>query len=284
MKVGYILSRPLYFLAAHQKSRRFIYFFLRFFQPKKDVRIRVQNQTMYARTLDRIAVLYLRKFSFEEAFETKLFQSVVKKGMTVVDIGANLGCYTLMAANLVGEKGKVFSFEPDPENFSLLLKNIEANGYQNVKAFDMAISDKSGEIKLFLSEEHRGEHKIYDSGEKRQTIYVKTSPLDTFFKKEYPRIDIIKIDVEGAEGMVFAGMKQIIKANPRVVIFTEFWPKALEMAGSSPKDLLKTVRDQGFLIYIINERKNRLELTTVDDVILRCQGENYLNLLLKKHK
>ncbi len=282
MKFGYILSRPLYFLSAHQKARRFIYFFLRFLQPKKDVRIRVQNQIMYARTLDRIAVLYLRKFSFEEAFETKLFQSIVRKGMTVVDIGANLGCFTLIAANLVGKEGRVFAFEPDPENFSLLLKNIEANGHQNVKAFDTAISDKSGEIKLFLSEEHRGNHKIYDSGEGRRAIEVQAIPLDTFFKKEPSCIDVIKIDVEGAEAMVFAGMKQVIKANPQVAIFIEFDPKTLEAAGSSPKELLKMVKNHGFLTYIINEGKNRLELTTVDDVISRCRGGKYLNLLLKK--
>jgi FkbM family methyltransferase len=282
MKFGDILSRPIYFLAAHQKSRRFIYFFLHFFQPKKDVRIRVQNQIMYARTLDRIAVLYLRKFSLVEAFETKIFRSAIKKGMTVVDIGANLGCYTLMAANLVGEKGKVFAFEPDSENFSLLLKNIEANGHQNVKASDIAISDKLGKIKLFLSEEHRGNHKIYDSGEGRRTVGVQTIPLDNFFKGESARIDVIKIDVEGAEAMVFAGMKQIIKANPKVTIFMEFGPKALKSAGSSAEDLLKTIKNQGFLIHIINEEKNRLELAALDDVILRGQGENCLNLLLKK--
>ncbi|MFH1714396.1 MAG: FkbM family methyltransferase [Candidatus Nealsonbacteria bacterium] len=282
MKFGYILTRPLYFFAARPKIRRFIHFFLIFFQPKKDVRICVQNQIMYARTLDRIVVLYLRKFRFEEAFETKLFQSVVKPGMTVVDIGANLGCYALIAADLAGEKGRVFAFEPDSENFSLLLKNIGANGYRNVKAFDMAISDKAETIKLFLSDEHRGNHKIYDSGEGRKTTNVQAVSLDSFFKKEPSRIDVIKMDVEGAEAMVFAGMEQIIRANPKIVIFIEFDPQALRAAGSSPEELLKTIKQQDFLIYNINEGKSCLELITVDDAISKCRGGNYLNLLLRK--
>jgi len=67
-----------------------------------------------------------------EKYETNLFKRVVSEGMTVVDLGANIGYYTLLAAKLVGRKGKVFAFEPGPDNFSLLLKNIEANGYDNV--------------------------------------------------------------------------------------------------------------------------------------------------------
>ena len=67
-----------------------------------------------------------------EKYETELFKKVVKEGMTVVDIGAHIGYYTLIAANLAGKKGKVYAFEPEAENYSLLVKNIKVNGYQNI--------------------------------------------------------------------------------------------------------------------------------------------------------
>jgi len=87
---------------------------------------------MYIDSRDTTVGTSLLKWGFFEKYETKLFKKSIKRGMVVLDIGANIGYYTLLAARLVGDEGKVFAFEPDPYNYSLLRKNIEANRYNNV--------------------------------------------------------------------------------------------------------------------------------------------------------
>lgn len=236
---------------------------------------------MYARSLDRILVLLLKKFSLLETFEADVFKSLLKKGMRVADIGANLGYYTLMAAKAVGRQGQVFAFEPEPENFSLLARNIQANNFQNVETVNLAVTNKVGQEKLFFSDEHRGDHRIYDPGDKRKTLTVSSTSLDSFFQDNL-RLDVIKIDVEGAEGIVFAGMKKIIEANPHLTIFIEFWPKALSMAGTSPQKLLAMIDEQGFSIYVIDEKKKKVRKTVPQEVLGFSRGSDCFNLILKK--
>ncbi|MDO8265286.1 MAG: FkbM family methyltransferase [Candidatus Parcubacteria bacterium] len=256
--------------------------FLRKFKPKKDIKIHLRGQIMFVRTIDRIAALYLRKFFLLENFETKIFGSFIKTGMTIVDIGANLGYYSLIAAELTGNEGKILAFEPEPENFSLLLKNIEANGYKNIKAFNLAVSDRSGKTNLFVCEESTGSHKIYDSGENRKSIAVSSVSIDDFLGKT-SKIDIIKIDVEGAEPYVFQGMKGVIEANPKLIIICEFWPYALKTAGFNPKDFLATLANYGFIIYLINEDKKKIEELNQEDIFSRYGNKkSSINLLLKK--
>lgn len=95
-----------------------------FFNP-----IEIQGHKMFIEPADGLE--FLIKPHHEE-FETEIFKKEIKKGDTVLDLGAHIGYYTLLAAKLVGEKGKVFAFEPEPTNFALLKKNIKINNYQNV--------------------------------------------------------------------------------------------------------------------------------------------------------
>jgi hypothetical protein len=104
-------------------------FFYWHIKPTGIVLIDVQGSKMYVDSSDIGVAPFLLEWGFYEKYETALFKRLVKKGMVVVDIGANIGYYTLLAAHLVGDKGKVFAFEPDPNNYDLLCKNIEVNGY-----------------------------------------------------------------------------------------------------------------------------------------------------------
>lgn len=274
-------SNSIIFLCENSITKRVLRFFHRLLRPRKDVKVRVYGQTIYAHTLDRIVVLYLKKLSLVEVFETDFFRSIIKDGMTVVDIGANLGWYSLIAAGSVGREGKVFAFEPDPENFRLLSKNIIANGYQNIKAVNQAVSNKTGEGQLFLCEENRGDHRIYNPNNERQGIQISTTSLDDFFK-DSPHIDVIKIDVQGAEHFVFSGMGKIIKNNEQLFIMMEFCPEFLKICGSSPKDFLKTIENYGFSIYLINEGKKELELINDQKSVEKCLKQKSVNLFLKK--
>lgn len=274
------LSNFILFICGDAAIKRILRFLNRLLNPGRDIRIQLQGQTIYASTLDRLIVLLLKKFALVEEYENKFFQSIVKPGMIIADVGANIGWYTTMASRLVGDSGKVFAFEPDPENFRLLCKNVSVNQCKNVEAFDWAVSDRTGEIQLFFCEENRGDHRIYESGDGRKKIGIHAISLDDFFKNAL-RVDMIKIDVQGAERLVFSGMKKIIENNPQLSVIMEFCPAYLRICDTSPDHFLREMESSGFSIYLINEDEERIELINKDKLIKECIGQRAVNLFLK---
>ena len=95
-----------------------------------------------------------------EPYETKLILRQVKKSDVAVDVGANIGYYTILLADKVGKTGKVYAFEPDKINFEILLKNIKANNLENVIAVNVAVGSKNGKDYLYKSSENLGDHKL----------------------------------------------------------------------------------------------------------------------------
>jgi len=95
--------------------------------------------------------------------ETEFIKNNIKKEDIVIDIGANIGYFTLLLSKQVGDKGKVFSFEVETENFKLLEKNVKENHIRNVMLENVAVSEKEGKIKLYLSNVQPGMHRFYSS-------------------------------------------------------------------------------------------------------------------------
>ena len=85
-------------------------------------------------------------------------REILKPGMVVLDIGANIGYHTLISSKLVGNTGKIYSFEPEPHNFKLLLKNIEINEFKNIIPINKALSNNIGSTKLFLDTQSENIH------------------------------------------------------------------------------------------------------------------------------
>src|SRR5258708_4586206 len=150
-------------------------FFYRLLRPSSVV---VQGQRMW---LDDKDSLELATREIYEPMETRLFKKEIKPGQTVLDIGANIGYYTLIAAKLVGPSGKVYAFEPDPTNFKILKKNVERNGHSNVVLVNQAVADKNKKVRLYLNPANKGDHRIYDSKDGRSSIAVRTIRLDDLF-------------------------------------------------------------------------------------------------------
>jgi len=150
-----------------------------------------------------------------ELEKQKLFAETVKKGDVVYDIGANVGFYTLLATELVGETGKVFAFEPLPENFKYLKEHIEINGYKNISPFEVAVSDKNG-FAFFGGVIDRSQGRLLDEGK----IKVGTVTIDDLVDSGKLQIpNVIKIDVEGAEFSVLEGAFSTIKKyNPAIFL------------------------------------------------------------------
>lgn len=243
----------------------------------------VEGQKMYFDTNDKYGMtgqLFLG--GLYEKYETNLFRRVVGEGMTLVDLGANMGYYTLLAAKLVGRKGKVFAFEPDPDNFSLLLKNIEANGYNNVIPVQKAVSNKTGTTKLFLCQGNKADHRIYYSHDGRESITVDVTTLDTFFENERYPIDVIKMDIQGAEMAALQGMTEIVLKNDSLKIITEFWPWGLQSFGFSPLEFLDKLIEYGFTLYTVTSKEPWIKPVSVTQVMKMCKSGGALNLFCQK--
>ncbi len=256
-----------------------------------EVVLNVHGSKMITRTSADDGVSYQLLFyrTGLEKYETKLFEKLLTRGMTVVDVGANIGYYTLLAARLVGVKGRVFAFEPEPENYALLIRNIKLNDYKNIVPEKKAVSSRTGKAELFINKE-TGAHGFLPERENIKGVTtVETVSLDEYFKGRESPIDVIKIDVEGAELEVLNGMRNVVGKNDSLKIFTEvFWPAGTQKTRPPAQKYLDSLVKLGFkFIYIINDEEQRLELTGVPSVIRGAEARAAaklpsLNLLCAK--
>lgn len=217
--------------------------------------------------------------------DTKIIREEIHEGDIVIDVGANIGYYTLIFAQLVGSSGKVFAFEPEPKNFEILKKNIEINNYQNIVAEQKIVSDKSGIVKLFIAEHGIVGHRINQQKSSQKFIEVESIILDNYIKKLNldNKINFIKIDVEGSEPKVLEGAKEIMQKSNQLKIFTEFNREAVEEYGIEPKEMIDLFYRNGFKIYLPNYKENKINLTNVNELLTSKETllEN-INLLCKK--
>ncbi len=216
--------------------------------------IEVHGNKMYLQNKSYQSDCLLNR-GFFERLGTKLVLDKIKKEEVVIDLGANIGYYTLLFAKIVGNKGKVFAFEPDPDNFKFLKKNVDKNNFMNVQLEQKAVSNTNGTTKLFLNEGNKGAHRIYHSelaGNEYKEVKVIT--LDSFFKKMKvdQKIDFIKMDIEGSEFEALKGMKNLLDNNPSITLFLEFDPKQIRAFGSDPMDIIDFLKQNNFKILKLN--------------------------------
>jgi len=202
-----------------------------------------------------------------EPVTTELIKREIKKGDIVLDIGAHIGYYTLIFAKLAGEEGRVFAFEPDLDNFTLLKKNVEFNGYPNVILEQKAISSKSGKAKLFLSYENIKGHTICDLQNNKPSILVDSIKLDDYFNDSNNRIDFIKLDVEGAELLALKGMNNLLNRNKKIKMIIEFYPACLKRGGTDPVELLELLQTFNFRIYDVSNLKNLVNPISISNLL-----------------
>ncbi len=272
-------------LANHHAWRRTLRLANSALSPARPVRMRVDGHYLYAATLDRIVTLWLRRFTRAERFEIECWRRLIRPGAIVADVGANLGLFTLLAARSAGPEGHVHSFEPDPDNASVLARNIEANGYRNVTVHRAAVADACGTIPLYVRAEHRGDHRIYRpptrEGRERSAIEVPAVTLDSIFG-EGPALAAVKLDIQGAEGRAIAGMTRTLESNPGLCLMFEFWPVGLRQCGTDPEGLLDGLRARGFSIQLVDNDRRRLSKATNQELLRRCALARYVNVLAQR--
>ena len=244
----------------------------------------IQNQKMF---LDPKDSLQLSLNGVYGEFETEIVKNEIKSNDVVIDIGAHIGYFTLLFAMLVGPKGKVFSFEPEPKNFELLKKNVEINNYDNVTTECKVVSDKNKKCTLYTFETSSGANRIYkpDDQSNSKPIEVDSISLDEYFKDSefLKKIKFIKIDVEGAEILVLKSMKSILKENNDIKLLLEFNPKFLSEIGSKESDFFDILHSENFSIFFIDAKNHKLVLLDFSiDLDPKLFENDVVNLFCKK--
>ena len=188
-----------------------------------------------------------------EPSETSFVLSILKKRSVFLDVGAHLGWFTVLAAHRVGPEGRVYSFEPRPEIFEHLRASVEDNGYQDRCILRCAaLSDRVGTttIAAFSAEFNSGHAFMVTGDPPTGARLVKDIPTMTLDGLDWDRrIDVIKIDVEGAEAMVARGGRELLRLH-RPVIVSELFPRWLrDVSGISPDDFMKFLKELGYQLF-----------------------------------
>lgn len=195
---------------------------------------------------------------FEES-ETALLRGLAKPGMRVIDVGASIGLYTVLLGKLIGPTGHVLSFEPFPPVVNYLKQNIKLNELNNVTVIEKAVAEEEGTLDFHvypkgcdvynsLGAANRPEEQI----QAVQTIPVVVTSLDAVANKAgIETIDLLKIDVEGAEERVLKGAEKLIRRSPKVQIVMEIYEPSAQQCGCSSARLIKMLSEWGFSMFEI---------------------------------
>ncbi|WP_405583909.1 FkbM family methyltransferase [Streptomyces sp. NBC_01190] len=196
---------------------------------------------------------YLYLFGTWEPRMTQWLRRRLRPGDTFVDVGANIGYFSVIASELVGPEGKVVAIEASRAFQDRLEQNARLNGCTNIRALHTAVSDKRQTLTFILASSHNmGANSIvpYD-GPAESTFEIEAFPLpDVLEEDEITSARVIKVDVEGAEGSVVRGMVALLdRLRPDAEITVEVTPERMAQLGDSVEELLDTMRGAGFNVY-----------------------------------
>jgi len=189
---------------------------------------------------------------YEEAVINKM-KKLIKPGMTVLDVGANIGLHSLVAASIVGPTGTVMAIEPYSSNRNMLIENINLNGFKNIQVFSFALGQKNGKGHIYLARKNNpGEAALRIKGkstpELSEAITIRS--LDSVMRElKISRIDVIKIDTEGAELDILEGGKKTICCNPPRALFIECIDDHLKQFGTSSHALINWLIEKEYHVY-----------------------------------
>jgi FkbM family methyltransferase len=225
--------------------------------------------------------LYLFGKRLTERRELSTLRSLVLPGMTIADIGANVGFYTLEMAAGVGRTGRVLAFEPDPFNFPLLHARAKTAASANVDAYQVALGDKNGRALLHSSAYNRADNRLSPSHTEPnvEVCEVEVRTLDEFLSaRGTPALDALKIDVQGSEAHVLRGARKTLAVGVQW-IWVEFSPDHLRGSGSDPERFLESLGELGMDLFEVNDRGG-FELVTNYREHTRSMGSSYGDLVL----
>ncbi|MCT9092606.1 FkbM family methyltransferase [Streptomyces sp. ASQP_92] len=219
-------------------------------EARSGVRFAVDTQDLIQR--------YLYLFGVWEPHMTHWLQARLQAGDVFVDVGANIGAFSILASRAVGDSGRVVAIEASPEFHRRVLQHVDLNGCRNVRAVNVAVADSRKTLTFVLaSSKNMGANSIvpYD-GPAESTFEMAALPLSEVLRAdEIAKARVIKIDVEGAEGGAVRGLAPVLdELRPDVEIAVEVTPDRMEQLGDSVDELMGIMRKHGFNAYrLVND-------------------------------
>jgi len=215
----------------------------------------------------------------QDAYEITLLKKHIHAGFTVLDIGANIGFYANILAEIVGENGKVHCFEPDKTNFNYLSK--ATINKKNIVTHHAAVGATNGTLKIYISDMLNVDHRTYEPEHYERVEEIPCLSIDDLFRDV--QVDFIKMDIQGFEEEALKGMVDTLVKNPRIKLISEFWPYGLAKSGTSALSYFDELSKLGFTCYLIE--KNDIRLLSRDEVTkMNAHPENkYYNLIAWRH-
>ena len=203
---------------------------------------------MMVRSNDHFIGAVIARSGTYEPHVTAVLRQLLRPGMTFLDIGANIGYFSLLAASLVGENGRVISFEPVPDNVQLLQQSIAANGFTNIRLHPQAALEKPQQIALEIGGTNSNSRVVNPDSDEIERPLVEAVVLDEVLS-HLPRLDVVKMDIEGAEPRALQGMTRLLQKH-RPVLIAEFSPDLIQLtSGVKPLAFLQQLADLGYDLF-----------------------------------
>lgn len=204
----------------------------------------------------------------------------LKEGMTFIDVGANIGLFSLVASRAVG-RGNVYAFEHGEGNFKLLQQNTRENNCSNTRVYRRAVLDRSGTCTLHLGGFNTADHRTYFVSEGRKQEEVVCISIDDFINvQSIQKVDLVKIDVEGVEELVLKGMTKLLDVCPCLIV--ECWPEQLEAAGTPADRPFKFLHDKGYELSLIDDINGSITPMSYDVIVTESRKRDVANILCRK--
>lgn len=183
-----------------------------------------------------------------------IFPRIITPGQIVIDLGANIGYYSVGAALLTGPSGSVHAFEPVPATFRQLEESVQINHLPNVVINNLAVSDHPGTATIYVGGICPGSSSFAPNELSASECEVNVTTLDDYVREQsLPSVDFIKMDIEGAEMLALLGMRDVLSRFQPSILF-EFNPPCLRRLGVQPEQVLKFLEDYGYSFYSADKR------------------------------
>lgn len=218
----------------------------------------------------------IRRRGVWERFETQLLLTLLREREQILDIGANIGWYTVAGARRVGPAGHVFAFEPDAKNFAILAANVRQSGLSCVSAERLALGRESGSGSLRSSADNQGDLRVRDFRKSGHAApagnEIRVAALDDYLANnpqfDVARLRIVKMDVQGFEHEVLCGARNLLANLPRsAVCFVEFDPRLLaDHAQNACEGFIDALASLGRRMFVIRRPIWRLQALSIDDL------------------
>ena len=278
---------------------------------KRYILKRIYDYWMYLDTEDRGISRTLLLFGDREADHKLIFEKAIREGMTVLDLGANIGYYVMMERNLVGRMGHIIAVEPVPSNVELLKRNVKLNNIENIQVLQMAGAGSDGTATMYMTKtsNHHTFHRKDAGFLSGETIEVETMTVPSLMKK-YGKADLMRMDIQGHEVEVMNGMVESIERGeiePMIVfeVHRRFYGPDNDMdaalrrffangyhgryVGSSTESGTKIVENMGYdggpeirTDFITRKVFENIEDEHLVDLVCHCGGVR--TVLLAKHE